>query len=113
MQFLTGLTFTSLFTITNTLLGDFNPHRNATAAASGNLVRNTLAGAAVALLEILEKAVGLGWCFTLYAGALCVVMLPIGLLRCKGKQWRRESREKETQMEEEKALKNAAKDVES
>ncbi|KFY16970.1 hypothetical protein V492_00979 [Pseudogymnoascus sp. VKM F-4246] len=84
MQFLTGLTMTSIFTICGTLLTDLNPQRSATAQAAYNLVRCIGAGGAVAALDAIENAIGLGWCFTIYSALLLGVIPLVFLFKAKG-----------------------------
>ncbi|PGH13283.1 hypothetical protein AJ80_06393 [Polytolypa hystricis UAMH7299] len=94
MQFLSGLTITSIFTICGTLLTDLNPHQSSTAQASYNLVRCVGAGAGVAALDAIANAVGLGWCFTIYAG-FCILAVPISwILQTRGVQWRNKASDK-------------------
>ncbi|KAI8947801.1 MFS general substrate transporter [Xylaria longipes] len=74
--FLTGVTTASTFTMTSTLLTDLNADRSATAQGASSIVRCLLAAAATAAVEPLAEAVGLGWCFVVYA--LIVLMnLPL------------------------------------
>ncbi|KAI1173968.1 MFS general substrate transporter [Nemania sp. FL0916] len=67
LQFLTGMTTASIFTMTSTLLTDLNADRSATAQGASSIVRCFLAAAATAAVEPLSTAVGLGWCFITYA----------------------------------------------
>ncbi|KAI0191106.1 major facilitator superfamily domain-containing protein [Astrocystis sublimbata] len=67
LQFLTGITTASTFTMTSTLLTDLNADRSATAQGASSIVRCLLAAAATAVVEPLAEAVGLGWCFIVFA----------------------------------------------
>ncbi|KAI1084015.1 major facilitator superfamily domain-containing protein [Whalleya microplaca] len=88
MQFLTGATTSSIFTMCGTLLTDLNPRRSATAQAAYNLVRCLGAGAGVAALEPLVDASGSGWTFAIYA-ILMLLELPLAwFLMSQGLKWR-------------------------
>ncbi|KAI1322241.1 MFS general substrate transporter [Xylariaceae sp. FL0255] len=76
MQFLTGVTTASTFTITSTLLTDLNADRSATAQGASSIIRCLAAGAAIAVTDPLAGAVSLGWCFVIYA-ALVLINLPL------------------------------------
>lgn len=91
MQFLTGVTTASTFTVcfreeprqmsctnvsqmTSTLLTDINMNRSATAHAASSIVRCLFAAGAIAAMEPLADSIGLGWCFGIYA---IIVMIEI------------------------------------
>ncbi|GAW14605.1 hypothetical protein ANO14919_040080 [Xylariales sp. No.14919] len=76
LQFLTGMTTASTFTMTSTLLTDLNADRSATAQGASSIVRGLLAAAATASVEPLAESVGLGWCFVIYA-AVVLINLPL------------------------------------
>ncbi|KAI1119877.1 MFS general substrate transporter [Nemania abortiva] len=76
LQFLTGITTASTFTMTSTLLTDLNTDRSATAQGASSIVRCLLAAAAIAAVEPLAEAVGLGWCFVVYA-LVVLINLPL------------------------------------
>ena len=95
MQFITGGMSVAIFVICGGLLTDLNSDRSATVQASYNLVRCTLGGAGVAVLQLIADTVGIGWCFTIYA-AFSVLCLPLLLiLRQRGHCWRRNIRHQE------------------
>ncbi|KAB5518693.1 major facilitator superfamily domain-containing protein [Coniochaeta sp. 2T2.1] len=73
---LTGFTTASIFAVTGTLLTDLNMHRSATAQGACSIVRGLGAAGAIALMEPIAHAMGLGWCFALYA-VLMLVQLPL------------------------------------
>ncbi|KFY93441.1 hypothetical protein V500_03702 [Pseudogymnoascus sp. VKM F-4518 (FW-2643)] len=75
-------------TICGRLLTDLNPQRSATAQAAYNLVRCVGAGAAVATLDAIGNAIGLGWCFTIYGALLLGVIPLVFILETKGMKWR-------------------------
>lgn len=78
--------------ICGTLLTDLNPYLSSTAQASYNLVRCALAGAGLAALQALIEAVGVGWCFTVYAG-MCLIAVPLlWMLQTFGMSWRRKGK---------------------
>lgn len=95
VQFFTGSTQVAIFTVCGTLLTDLNPGNSATVQASYNLVRCALSAAGIAALQAIIDAVGVGWCFTIYAaiGILCVPMCMA--LRQWGWEWRKRKRDTE------------------
>lgn len=73
----------------NTLVVDINRHAPSTAQASSNLVRCSLAAAAVAVMQPLLNAIGAGWTFTILA-VICATGVPVVfLLTSNGLEWRR------------------------
>ncbi|KAI0430590.1 MFS general substrate transporter [Xylaria sp. FL1042] len=76
LQFRTGMTTASTFTMTSTLFTDLNSDRSATAQGASSIVRCLLAAAATAAIEPLAEAVGLGWCFVVYA-LIVTINLPL------------------------------------
>ena len=92
LTFFSGASQVAIFTVCGTLLTDLNPNQSATVQAGYNLIRCALSAGGIAGLQALVDAVGVGWCFTIYAiiGALCVpIFVP---LRSHGMQWRTGSR---------------------
>ncbi|KAK8851114.1 MFS general substrate transporter [Apiospora arundinis] len=88
MQFLTGATTSSIFTMCGTLLTDLNPAASATVQASYNLVRCIGAGVGIAIQQPLDDAVGPGWCFGIYAVVL-LLEIPVSYVLLKhGQGWR-------------------------
>ncbi|KAL8869911.1 MAG: hypothetical protein Q9174_003916 [Haloplaca sp. 1 TL-2023] len=65
LQFVLGMLCTSFQQTYNALLVDVFPSNPSTAAAAANLVKCALSAAAVAVLQPLETAVGIGWVFTI------------------------------------------------
>ena len=61
------------------LIVDFNQSRPATATASYNLVRCSLAAAGAAWLEPLITATNVGWCFSVYA-LMCAITIPVWMV---------------------------------
>ncbi|KAK1546801.1 hypothetical protein CPAR01_00768 [Colletotrichum paranaense] len=92
MQFITGITTASLFTMTGTLLTDLNCERSATAQGASSIVRCLGAGAAIAALQPLADAAGLGWCFAIYALFLATELPLAWIIRKKGPGWRKQRR---------------------
>jgi hypothetical protein len=108
MQFITGATTSSLFTVVmlninpnlfsllttspqlcGTLLTDLNPHASATVQASYNLVRCIMAGIGIAVQQPLSNAAGSGWCFGVFAIVMLLALPPsIWIKRC-GLCWRK------------------------
>ncbi|KAI1821718.1 major facilitator superfamily domain-containing protein [Xylaria intraflava] len=91
LQFLTGATTSSIFTMCGTLLTDLNANRSATAQAAYNLIRCLGAGAGIAALEPLVYSIGSGWTFGIYA-IIMIFQVPIAwLLVTRGLKWRTNS----------------------
>lgn len=75
--------------MTSTLLTDLNVHRSSTAQAASSIVRCLGAAAAIAAMQPLADAVGLGWCFAVYA-ILVVSEVPlVWVLVRNGVRWRK------------------------
>lgn len=86
-----GCKCTTLHQIYSALIVDIFPENTATAAASNNITRCTLAAIAVAVLDPLVSALGYGWVFTLLGlldAASCI--LAVLALRRWGRRWRDE-----------------------
>ena len=93
LTFFSGASQVAIFTVCGTLLTDLNPKQSATVQAGYNLIRCALSAGGIAGLQALIDAIGVGWCFTVYAiiGALCIPVFV--LLRSHGMQWRTGSRD--------------------
>lgn len=88
LQFFIGLSMQGVFTVLSTLLVDIHPSCPSTAQAASNLIRCELAAGGLAVLDVLLRAVGPGWCFVLWAG-LGLLSLPcLYLLERRGLRWR-------------------------
>ena len=86
---------TVIFNSCGTLTIDLHPSRPSTAQASINIVRCTLAAAALASLQPLINAVGAGWCFTIVSGvAGGTGLVCVWIARAFGERWRRERQSK-------------------
>ncbi|KAK7427040.1 hypothetical protein QQZ08_006467 [Neonectria magnoliae] len=96
MQVLAGGAASASFTVTGTLLTDYNAHRSATAQAAFNLVRCLGAGAGTASFNPLTRAIGSGWAFGIFA-ILVLLQAPLiwGLKRY-GVAWRKAESESPT-----------------
>ncbi len=92
LTFFSGASQVAVFTVCGTLLTDLNPNQSATVQAGYNLIRCALSAGGIAALQALIDAIGVGWCFTVYAiiGSLCIPIFV--LLRSHGMQWRTGSR---------------------
>ncbi|KAI3557872.1 hypothetical protein CABS03_10833 [Colletotrichum abscissum] len=75
-----------------TLLTDLNCERSATAQGASSIVRCLGAGAAIAALQPLADAAGLGWCFAIYALFLATELPLAWIIRKKGPGWRKQRR---------------------
>lgn len=89
LTFFTGASQVAIFTVCGTLLTDLNCDQSATIQASYSLVRCALSAAGIAALQAMLDAVGVGWCFSIFAvvGAACAPVFI--LLRYRGLEWRR------------------------
>lgn len=88
LQFFIGLSMQGVFTVLSTLLVDIHPDCPSTAQAASNLVRCELAAGGLAVLDVLLRAIGPGWCFVLWAG-LGILSIPcLYLLQRRGLVWR-------------------------
>ncbi|KXH26488.1 hypothetical protein CSAL01_05411 [Colletotrichum salicis] len=79
MQFISGATTSSIFTICGTLLTDLNPKAAAMVQASYNLVRCIGAGATIAAQQPLTNATGLGWSFGMFS-LIMLFAAPLAML---------------------------------
>ena len=88
MTFFSGASQVAIFTVCGTLLTDLNPDKSATVQAAYSLIRCALSAGGIAGLQPLIDAIGVGWCFTTFAGAgaLCIPLFI--LLRYDGMRWR-------------------------
>jgi hypothetical protein len=80
---------------------DLHPSNPATASASVNIVRGTLAAVGVSVLQILLDRLGVGWTFSVLA-ALCATAAPVLWMEWRwGMAWRtgREAKAKEREKE--------------
>lgn len=89
MQFFIGFTMQPLFTSLNTLLVDFHPDRSSSVQAANNLVRCELAAVGLAVLDIMLKALGPGWCFVIFAIIHSLTLPTLWALGRQGPKWRR------------------------
>ncbi|KAI1391830.1 MFS general substrate transporter [Hypoxylon trugodes] len=89
MQFLIGFTMQPLFTSLNTLLVDFHPDKSSSVQAANNLVRCELAAAGLAVLDIMIRRLGPGWCFVIFACIHSLTLPTLWILGKQGPKWRR------------------------
>ncbi|WLF79015.1 Dityrosine transporter 1 [Lodderomyces elongisporus] len=86
--FLAGFGMTWVFVATTTYLTECSPSQPSANVAIGNLMRNVAAAICTAIVEILIKKMGFGWCMT---GLGLLDLLGIGIvivLLRKGPKWR-------------------------
>ena len=84
----------TLSKICGTLLTDLHPKSPAAAQAANNIVRYSLAGGGLALLQVFLDVMGTGWTFTLFGG-ICTGCLGLAWLEWRyGKHWSTRLREK-------------------
>lgn len=72
-----------------TLLVELHPTSPASAQAALNIVRCSLAAGGLALLQIVIDGVGVGWCFTIFAGLCISMLLPSWTVHRYGMVWRK------------------------
>ncbi|KAK0726769.1 major facilitator superfamily domain-containing protein [Lasiosphaeria miniovina] len=72
----------------NALLVDFHPDRPSAIQATNNLFRCELAAGALALLDIMLRALGPGWCFVILGVLHSLSVAPLWLLEIYGLGWR-------------------------
>ncbi|GAA5909431.1 hypothetical protein JCM8208_005741 [Rhodotorula glutinis] len=92
MQFIVGLTVTSVMNSTSTLLVDLYPGQSASAIAANNLYRCLLGAAGTGFIDPLLKRLGPGWAFTMLS-LVTVLFVPLVILEWRnGMRWRAERR---------------------
>ncbi|CAN9391776.1 unnamed protein product [Alternaria alternata] len=94
--FLHGFLATCICQTHNTLIVDISPQNTSTAAAAGNITRCALSAAAIAAMQPLLDAMGIGWFFTTLAmlsGLLSVVATLF--IRLRGMRWRNQRQARE------------------
>ncbi|KAL8705186.1 MAG: hypothetical protein Q9201_001686 [Fulgogasparrea decipioides] len=89
LQFVLGMLCTSFQQTFSTLLVDIFPSSPSAAAAAGNTVKCVLSAVAVAILQPLVEAVGIGWVYTMLTvlsggGGFIVAWV----MKAKGIEWR-------------------------
>ncbi|KAG0657448.1 hypothetical protein C6P46_006524 [Rhodotorula mucilaginosa] len=105
MQFFIGVSVTTIFNCTSTLLVDLYPGQSASATAANNLYRCCAGAAGVGFVEPLLNRLGAGWSFT-FLSLLCCCFSPLMLLEWKnGMRWRAERAERLRLEQDRKALK--------
>ncbi|KAG9236957.1 multidrug resistance protein [Amylocarpus encephaloides] len=89
LQFLLGSAASMVFNMCGTLLVDLHPKSPASAQAALNIVRCSLSAGGLALLQFVIDRVGVGWCFTIFAGLCLSMLLPIWTVHRYGMIWRK------------------------
>ncbi|GAA6025940.1 hypothetical protein JCM11491_005120 [Sporobolomyces phaffii] len=90
MQFIIGLTVTSMFNMSQTLMVDLYPGQGASATAANNLYRCLAGAGTTAFIDPLINRMGVGWAFT-FLPLLNTCFLPLVWLEVRnGMKWRRE-----------------------
>lgn len=71
-----------------TLLVDLHPQRPSSSQACLNIIRCSLSAAGLAALQPVIDAVGIGWCYTAFAG-ICTLAIPLCIAEQRyGREWR-------------------------
>ncbi|BGP33415.1 hypothetical protein JCM10296v2_005216 [Rhodotorula toruloides] len=106
MQFIIGLSVTSILNAVSTLLIDLYPGQSASATAANNLYRCVCGAAGTGFVEPLLNRLGAGWSFTMLS-LINVCFVPLMILEWRyGMKWRLQRFERlkrEKEREEEKA----------
>ncbi|GJE85845.1 MFS general substrate transporter [Phanerochaete sordida] len=76
LQIIIGYTIVSIMNTTQTLLVDLLPNAGSSVTACNNLVRCSFGAACVSVIDLIIKAIGVGWTYILLAG-LCVLVGPL------------------------------------
>lgn len=106
--FVSSFCMTGSSTRLSALLIDLNRERPGTATAAMNMVRCWMGAGAVAFVNPLLNAIGLGWTSVMVAG-VWILVSPIVLVVMKiGPRWREEKRLKDEKREEERESKRRA-----
>ncbi|KAG4035338.1 hypothetical protein MFRU_001g01090 [Monilinia fructicola] len=95
-EFFVGTFMNFIFSICSLLIMDITPGASFTALAALVMIRSSFAGAGLAVIEILLKNLGIGWTFSIFAGACAACMGLVWMEMRWGLQWR-EQQEKEKQ----------------
>ncbi|KAI0015719.1 putative MFS transporter [Xylariomycetidae sp. FL0641] len=90
LQFFIGFSNQILYTCLNTLLLDYWPGRGASVQAANNLIRCELAAIGLAVLDVMLRSLGPGWCFVLLAAIHFTTLIGFILLEVRGQHWRQE-----------------------
>ncbi|GME55627.1 mfs general substrate transporter [Neofusicoccum parvum] len=92
--FVMGLTLTGTFNVLNLMLVDFYPLSPATATAANNLVRCLVGAGGSAVVILMIKRMGRGWCFTFHALVVLAASPILWVLVRYGPGWREKRRVK-------------------
>lgn len=79
----------SIQSVITTFLVDIFPRSSASATAALNLARCLMGAGSTASVEPLNKAIGVGWTFTLWAGLMGISLSLVAVQMRRGAQWRR------------------------
>ncbi|KAB8303296.1 hypothetical protein EYC80_004736 [Monilinia laxa] len=93
-EFFIGAVMNFVFSICSLLIMDITPQASFTALAAIVMIRYFFAGVGLAVIEILLKTLGIGWTFSIFAGACAACMGLVWMEMRWGLQWR-EEQEKE------------------
>lgn len=108
LLFLIGLLVNGSFNIISTLIVDLNPHSPSTATAANNLCRCMMGAGGTAVLDLMLRNMGRGWCFT-FVALVCAAASPLLLVSLKwGPKWREERLVKLDKLVEEKKAQEEA-----
>jgi multidrug resistance protein len=107
LLFLIGLLVNGAFNILSTLVVDLYPRSPSTATAANNLVRCIIGAGGTAIINIMIKSMGRGWCFT-FVALVCAAASPMLWVSLKwGPKWREERLARMEKREEEERIREA------
>lgn len=101
LQFLIGFCINGFFTVLGVLLLDQHPDAPAKATAANNLVRCSFGALGTAVVDVMIRRLGAGWCFTVLAALPAVTSPLLRLLVRRGPRWRHERRVRRQRRESE------------
>ena len=108
LLFLIGLLVNGSFNILSTLVVDLHPTSPSTATAANNLCRCMMGAGGTAVIDVMIRDMGRGWCFTFIA-LVCAAASPLLLVSLKwGPRWREERLVRVEKLAEENRVKEEA-----
>lgn len=107
LLFLIGLLVNGVFNILSTLVVDLYPGSPATATAANNLVRCIMGAGGTAIINIMIKSMGRGWCFTFVALVVAAASPMLVVSQKWGPKWREERLARTDKLDEEKRMREA------
>ncbi|TDL28024.1 MFS general substrate transporter [Rickenella mellea] len=95
LQFIIGFCTIGIMNTTQTLVVDLFPTQGSSISGVNNLFRSSIAAALVSVIDLIVRAIGIGWAFSLLAG-VSFAALPLTFWEMKsGPRWRAKRKSKE------------------